>query len=416
MKNSFNDKYLIGLIILGVILGGLSGSLFPEFGVKVSFLGRLFLDALKMIVLPLIIVSITLSIMKVSNLGSLGLKTFVYYLATTAISVFIGILVVTMVHPGEGNLDLIGKLPEILKGKEDMNLIDVFLTKLISPNIFDAAEEYDILPLIVVAILFGAAFSSLGKKGKLMEEIFEITEQAIMKIVYWIILFTPIGLFGLIAGTIGKAGGGSEVFKLIMEISKYFFSVVLGLFIHGFIVLPIILVIFARKNPFIYVSKLGNALMTAFATASSSATLPLTMRSVVENAKVSPRVSRFVLPLGATVNMDGTALYEAVAVIFIAQSYGIELTTAQLIIVFITASLAAIGAAGIPQAGLVTMVIVLQAVGLPLEGVGLILAVDWLLDRFRTTVNVWGDCVGSAVIDRFESNSPGRPFESSINS
>jgi Na+/H+-dicarboxylate symporter len=177
-------------------------------------------------------------------------------------------------------------------------------------------------------------------------------------------------------------------------------TVILGLGIHGLVVLPLILWVFARRRPHVYMGNVSPALLTAFSTASSSATLPLTMECVEKRAGVARRSSCFVLPLGATVNMDGTALYESVAAIFIAQAMGIDMGMGQQVLVFLTATLAAIGAAGIPEAGLVTMVIVLRAVGLPLEGIGLILAVDWLLDRFRTTVNVWGDSVGAGVIEK----------------
>ena len=407
MKKLFGEHYLIIGIILGVILGGLVGSLLPDIGIKLGFLGMLFLNALKMIVLPLIVVSITLSIMKVGNLGSVGLKTLFYYLITTGIAVFIGIVVVNVIHPGDGSMALTGQMPDIVSGKESMSLVDVLLLKFVSPNLFNSAEEFEILPLIVASILFGAAFASLGKESKVIVEVFTILDKAIMKIVHWIMIFTPIGIFSLIAERIGLAGGGSAVMELAMELGKYVLSVVVGLFIHGFIVLPVILILFAKRNPLEYLQNLGKALLAAFSTASSSATLPLTMEGVIDEAKVTPKVGRFVLPLGATINMDGTALYEAVAVIFIAQSYGIELGMAEMVVVFFTATLAAIGAAGIPEAGLVTMVLVLQAVGLPLEGVGLILAIDWLLDRFRTTINVWGDCVGAAVIDRFENGGNG---------
>ncbi len=405
MKKLFGDQHLIFGIILGVILGGLLGSFFPEVGIKLGFLGTIFLNALKMIVLPLVVVSITLSIMKVGNLGSLGLKTLFYYLITTGIAVFIGIVVVNVIHPGDGGMALTGQMPDIVSSKENMSLVDVLLLKFISPNLFNAAEEYEILPLIIASILFGAAFASLGKQSETIVEIFTILDKAIMKIVHWIMFFTPIGIFSLIAERIGIEGGGVAVLELAMELGKYVLSVVVGLGIHAFIVLPIILLLFAKRNPLEYVRYLGKALLTAFSTASSSATLPLTMEGVIDEAKVTPKVGRFVLPLGATINMDGTALYEAVAVIFIAQSYGIDLSMAQMIIVFFTATLAAIGAAGIPEAGLVTMVLVLQAVGLPLEGVGMILAIDWLLDRFRTTVNVWGDAIGASVIDRFEGGN-----------
>lgn len=407
MKKLFGEHYLIIGIILGVILGALVGSYLPLVGVKLGFLGTLFLNALKMIVLPLIVVSITLSIMKVGNLGSLGLKTLFYYLITTGIAVFIGILVVNLIHPGDGGMVLTGQMPDIVSSKENMSLVDVLLLKFVSPNLFNSAEEFEILPLIIASILFGAAFASLGKESKMIVDVFTILDKAIMKIVHWIMIFTPIGIFSLIAERIGMEGGGSAVIELAMEIGKYVLSVVVGLSIHGFIVLPIILILFAKRNPLQYVQHLGKALLTAFSTASSSATLPLTMEGVIDEAKVTPKVGRFVLPLGATINMDGTALYEAVAVIFIAQSYGIDLSMAQMVIIFFTATLAAIGAAGIPEAGLVTMVLVLQAVGLPMEGIAMILAIDWLLDRFRTTVNVWGDCIGAAVIDRLESGNNG---------
>ncbi len=409
MNKQFGGNYLIFGIIIGVLLGGLVGSFFPETGVMLGFLGTLFLNALKMIVLPLIIVSITLSIMKVGNLGSLGVKTLIYYLFTTCIAVFIGILVVNMIHPGVGSAVLSGEMPDIVKAKENMSLFDVLLLKFISPNLFNSAEEFEILPLIIASILFGAAFAALGRESKLIEDIFTILDKAIMKIIHWIMIFTPVGIFGLIAERIGVSGGGTAVLELAMELGKYVLSVVVGLAIHGLIVLPLILYLFTKRNPLGFVKHLSKALLTAFSTASSSATLPLTMEGVIDEAKVNPKVGRFVLPLGATINMDGTALYEAVAVIFIAQSYGIDLSIAQMVIVFFTATLAAIGAAGIPEAGLVTMVLVLQAVGLPLEGVGLILAIDWLLDRFRTTINVWGDCIGAAVIERFEGDDKETP-------
>ena len=403
MKNIISKNRLLFAIILGAILGGVVGSLWPQVGIKFELLGKLFLDLLKMIVLPLIIVSVTLSIMKVGNLGSLGLKTIIYYTATTAIAVFIGIVVVTMINPGDGLMTVSGNIPDIVKGKENMGVIDI-LTSIVSPNLFSSAANYQILPLIVASVLFGIAFGKLGSENKIIIDFFTVVDKAIMMIVHWIILLTPFGIFGLIAYRIGVAGGGSQLWNIISEISKYFFTVLVGLFIHGFIILPAILYIFTKRNPLKYFKHMSEALVTAFSTASSAATLPLTIKNVTEDAKVSDKVGRFVLPLGATINMDGTALYEAVAVIFIAQSYGIGLAGTDLVIVFLTATLAAIGAASIPQAGLVTMIIVLQSVGLPMEGIGLILAVDWLLDRFRTTINVWGDSIGSAVIDDLEKS------------
>jgi solute carrier family 1 (high affinity glutamate transporter) protein 1 len=213
----------------------------------------------------------------------------------------------------------------------------------------------------------------------------------------------PVGIFGLVAGRFGTAmevGGMQAFVEQLAAVGRYMVTVLVGLGIHGLLVLPLVLYFVARRNPFLYFRGMASALLTAFSTASSAATLPLTIETAQENNGVDERATQFVLPLGATINMDGTALYEAVAVIFIAQAMGIELSLMQQLIVVITATLAAIGAAGIPEAGLVTMVIVLRAVDLPLEGIELILAVDWLLDRFRTTVNVWGDAVGAAVVER----------------
>lgn len=401
MKQIIKNNLLILGIIAGVILGGITGSLYPEFGTDLKIIGEIFLDLLKMIVLPLIIVSVTLSIMKLGSPGRLGLKTLIYYTVTTGISVFIGIVVVTVIHPGEGTSFITGNMPGVLSGKEQMGVSDILET-LVTPNIFKAAADYQILPLIVVSVLFGVAFGKLGNDNELIIKIFHILDKAIMLVVHWIIALTPVGIFALIASRLGEAGGGSEVLNLVNQLGKYVLSVVIGLAIHAFLVLPLILTVLGKRNPLTYISSLGQALLTALSTSSSSATLPLTMTNVIEDAGVSDRVGRFVLPLGATINMDGTALYEAVAVIFIAQSYGVTLGVPELVIIFLTATLAAVGAAGIPEAGLVTMVLVLQAVGLPLEGIGLILAIDWLLDRFRTTVNVWGDSVGAAVIDQLE--------------
>lgn len=401
MESFISKNRLVLGIIAGVLLGGAVGSFFPEFGAGTQIIGELFLNALKMVVLPLIIVSVTLSIMKVGNLGSLGLKTIAYYAATTAIAVSIGIAVVTMVQPGDGSEMLKGTMPEVVKSKEGFKVTDI-LRQISTPNLFESAYEFQILPIIIASLLFGIAFGKLNKEKQLVLDLFESMDKAIMKVVHWIIALTPIGIFGLIAGKIGEAGGGDEVLRLAMQLGKYVFCVLLGLLIHGFVILPLLLRALSGRNPVTYFKDLSESLLTAFSTASSSATLPLTITNVTENAKVSPKISKFVLPLGATVNMDGTALYESVAVIFIAQSYGIHLGGGELVVVFLTATLAAIGAAGIPEAGLVTMVLVLQAVGLPIEGVGMILAIDWFLDRFRTTINVWGDSIGAAVIEKLE--------------
>ena len=295
-----------------------------------------------------------------------------------------------------------------VQGKEGRNVVnavrDVVLD-MVPTNVFDSMAKMDVLPLIVFSLLLGAVLTVLGERGRPAIEVVSSLNDAIMRLVQWVMIVAPVGIFGLLAGRIGSEGGFDGMLPELMAVGKYSLTVVIGLAIHGFITLPLILAFVGRRNPLHYVRGMSTALLNAFSTASSSATLPLTMNGCEQNNGISNRTSSFVLPLGATINMDGTALYEAVAVMFIAQVYGIEMGPVQQIVVFLTATLAAIGAAGIPEAGLVTMVIVLNAVGLPIEGITLILAVDWLLDRFRTTVNVWGDAIGAGVIDTYERGS-----------
>ncbi|MDP6748408.1 MAG: dicarboxylate/amino acid:cation symporter, partial [Candidatus Poribacteria bacterium] len=274
---------------------------------------------------------------------------------------------------------------------------------MIPTNVFKAMVQMDILPLILFSLLLGGALTVVGGHSATAIKTISALNDGVMKIVHWIMIVSPVGIFGLIAGKIGAEGGFDGFLPELMAVGKYSLTVVLGLSIHGIIVLPILLSFFGRRNPLSFFSGMATALLNAFSTASSSATLPLSMEGLENNNQISNRTTSFVLPLGATINMDGTALYEAVGAIFIAQVYGINLGPAQQLVIVLTATLAAIGAAGIPQAGLVTMVIVLKAVDLPIEGIGLILTVDWLLDRFRTTVNVWGDGVGAGIIETLEN-------------
>ncbi len=405
-------NFLLPAIIAGVFVGVVSGAVFPEFSLSVGFVGDIFLDLLKMMVIPLVMVSITLGVMRLRDFRSVGMKTLFYYLITTAISVSIGIMVVTLLHPG--GPETLGVMTDEMKSQAFMKVegksagLEEVLGSMFTSNIFKSAVDFQILPLIVFSLLFGLALARTGAAAAPLESLLTSLDGAIMKLVHWIINLTPIGVACIIAARIGKAGGGEAIYSMAAGIGKYMLAVIVGLGIHGLIVLPLMLFVFSRRNPLQYFRQMSKALLTAFSTASSSATLPLTMTSAIEEAKVSPKVGNFVLPLGATVNMDGTALYEAVAVIFIAQVYAVPLEPAHLLVIFLTATLAAIGAAGIPEAGLVTMVIVLTSVGLPLEGIGLLLSVDWLLDRFRTTVNVWGDSVGAAVVDKItQGASPG---------
>jgi Na+/H+-dicarboxylate symporter len=392
------NRYIIIGIIVGIILGSILGWYFGEKMMWASFFGTMFLNALRMIVIPLIVTSMitgVISLGDVRKLGRTGVKTILYYVATTGISVTIGIILVNVIQPGVTSGSEIAA-QEAMTRPGEYSFLDVILG-MVPPNIVKAMSETKVLPLILVSLVFGGIITTMGERGKPLKELFEAGNEVIMKFVHIIMLFAPIGVFGLIAGKLAAAGGADFGLELL-KLGKYFITVIIGLSIHAVIVLPLILVWFGRRRPLKYAANVMQAVITAWSTASSSATLPVTMECAEENNRINHKAASFVLPLGATINMDGTGLYEAVAAIFIAQLYGIDLTISQQIVIFFTANLAAIGAAGIPEAGLVTMVMVLESVGLPIEGIGMILAIDWFLDRFRTAVNVWGDSVGAAVI------------------
>ena len=245
------------------------------------------------------------------------------------------------------------------------------------------------------SLVFGVAIASVGEEGKPVLKFFEAFVSIMMKLTSWIINLAPIGVLFLVAGSVIEMKNPAQIFA---SLAWYFATVLIGLAIHSMVVLPVIYGVITRSSPFGFIKNMGNALATAFGTASSSATLPVTMDALEQKNNIDPRISRFVLPIGATINMDGTALYEAVAAIFIAQVRGVALDAGKVAAISITATCASIGAAGIPQAGLVTMVMVLQTVGLPSNDVALILAVDWLLDRFRTAINVLGDSLGAGIV------------------
>ena len=394
-----SNLILVG-IVAGIVAAFVGVSLFGEAMTVFGWMGDLFLRALKMIIVPLIMASMIVGITglgDVRKLGRVGGLTVLYYATTTGLAVALGIVLVNLFRPGVGiELAAGAATPDAVVGKEQLGFADIVLS-FVSDNIFEAMAELDILPIIVFSLVLGAILTTLGEAGRPVIAFFHGLNEAIMKMVHLIMWFAPFGVFGLVAARFGEAG---DLPTLVGGLGRYMTTVLVGLAIHGLVVLPLILWLFGRRNPFRYLGNMATPLLTAFSTASSSATLPLTIEATEEKNQVSREAAYFVLPLGATINMDGTALYESVAAIFIAQAVGIDLTAGQQVMIFLTATLAAVGAAGIPQAGLVTMVIVLRAVGLPLEGIGLILAVDWLLDRFRTTVNVWGDSVGAGVIDR----------------
>jgi len=398
MREMTENKLLFSMIV-AILAGGVAGFVWGEAMASVAWMGELFLTTLKMLIVPLVAASIITGVAglgDVRKLGRMGGYAVAYYACTTLIAVSIGLLMANLWQPGVG-VDLASgaAAPEPAVG--DVSVTDLILS-LVHPNIIDAAANMKLLPIIVFCILLAAALSTLGEKGRPVIAFFEGLNEAMMCIVEWIMVFAPLGVFALIASKLGSAGGGEAFVAQLAGLARYALAVISGLLAHA-AVLCAILMLIARRSIAEYLKHMGTALVTAFSTASSSATLPLTLEGV-KLAGVDEKARRFVLPLGATINMDGTALYEAVAVLFIAQAYGIDLNFGQQMLVLLTATMAAIGAAGIPEAGLVTMVIVLEAVGLPLDGIGLILAIDWFLDRCRTTINVFGDSVGAAVVGR----------------
>ncbi len=391
-------------IFIGIVAGILAGKLIgPPVQVIADPLGQIFLRLLKMIIVPLILSSITYGVLGVGdtrNLGRLGGKTLLYYMFTSTVAILTGLLLVNLFAPGVGSALVLHKTP-VLENVDANEIWRIFL-RMIPENPVQAMVRGDMLAVIFFSILFGIFATRLPERGRLFfTEFFEHFFEVMMKMTRFIITFAPIGIFGLIASIVAQTG-----FSAFASLLKFFLVVVAALLIHASITLPLLLRLAGRiPHPFRHLRAMTEALLTAFSTASSNATLPVTMRCVEENSGVSNRTTSFVLPLGATINMDGTALYECVVAIFIAQVYGIHLNFLQQFIIVFTALLTSIGVAGVPMASLVAIAIILKAVGLPLEGIGLIMVTDRILDMMRTTVNVWSDSVGAVVIARSEGET-----------
>ena len=388
-------------ILIAFALSVLYGLFFAEYIYLVSWMGDIFINALKMIIIPLIFTSIISGIANVGsgdNLGRLGVKTIAYYLSTSTAALFTGLVIVNIFKPGVGaDLGFANQVEGLGVAKESFGST---LMNIVPDNLFVAMVENQMLSIIFFAILMGFFISKTKEKSqKILLGFFDSLFELIMKITLFVIRFTPYGIFGIVAKQIAENNDLGELFS---RLGLFMLVVILALFIHAFVLLPIVLKTIGRVSPIKHFNAMRTPLITAFSTSSSNATLPLTMNAVKKNSGVSTKISSFTLPLGATVNMDGTALYELVAAMFIAQAYGIELTFTEQIIGVLTGLLASIGAAGIPMAGLVMISVVLSAMGLPLEGVGLILAVDRILDMFRTTVNVWSDSCGAVIIAKSE--------------
>ncbi|UCX05074.1 dicarboxylate/amino acid:cation symporter [Shewanella sp. HL-SH4] len=397
------SKILIGMGT-GIILGLLLRNLFPDsLFIKdyiteglLHVLGAIFISSLKMLVVPLVFVSLvcgTCSLSDPSKLGRLGGKTISFYLFTTAIALTISIVAAILVHPG--NASLVSSTMEYTV-KEAPSLSEVIIN-IVPDNPIQAMTQGNMLQIILFAVIFGFAISHIGERGERVARFFNDINEVIMRVVTLVMQLAPYGVFALMAKlslTLGMETFGSVV--------KYFLLVVVVLLIQGLVVYPILLKVFSGLSPLMFLRKMRDVQLFAFSTASSNATLPVTIEASEHRMGVDNKIASFTLPLGATINMDGTAIMQGVATVFIAQVFGIELSLTDYAMVVVTATLASIGTAGVPGVGLIMLAMVLNQVGLPVEGIALIIGVDRLLDMIRTAVNVTGDTVATVIIAKSE--------------
>ena len=392
-------------ILLGLLAGGAFGFFWGDSVGSVAWLGDVFLRALRMLIVPLVVTSIASGVASIGggrDLGRIGLKTIGYYGATSLLAACLGLLLVNVLRPGVGaelgfGEDVAGI--ELASGSFGSTLVEA-----VPSNLFEALASNNMLQVIFLAFLFGYSMTRLtSENGRLIVKATSGAFELMMQVTLLVMRFAPLGIFGLMASVVAReASDLASLGQLVSRLGLFVLVVLLGLGFHAGVTLPALLKLLGGINPLKHARAMTTPLLTAFSTASSSATLPLTIEAVEKKAGVSNRISSFVLPLGATINMDATALYECVAALFIAQAYGIELSLAQQMIVIATALLVSVGAAGIPMAGLVMMSMILSAVGLPLEGIGLVLGVETFLGMCRAAVNIWGDSCGAVLIARSE--------------
>ena len=397
-------------ILLGAIIGIAVGLYFHELGAESglvkgglyasNLIGTLFIDLLKMILIPLVFCSIAVGIANLrqhSQMHRVWVTTLVFFMFTMAIAITIGMVASNYFKPGAG-LQIAMFADAMGNFKAQQLPLPEFIAQFLHGlfmNPFAALATGDVLAVVIFALILGVALVIGGERYKnilvLLQEGLELT----MRIVGWIMVLAPFGIAALLIKLVATQDSA-----MLGTMAKFMAVVISTTLLHGIVILPLLLYLITGKTPLWFWKGSREALITAFATSSSSATLPVTMRCTTQHLHVKPEIAGFVVPLGATVNMDGTALYEAAAALFIANLIGIELNLTQQMIVFVTAMIAAIGAPGIPSAGMVTMVMVLQSVGLPVEAIAILLPIDRLLDTLRTTVNVQGDMIGSLVVQK----------------
>ncbi len=391
-------------ILIGIALGVLFGLFLFDYIKYIEWMGTLFLRALKMIIIPLVFSSLILGVAsmgKSSDLGRIAGKTLLFYLCTTAIAIVIGVVLVNLFKPGVGASIPIQEQATVVGGDTDfVNL----LVNIVPANIFEDMAKGNLLPVIFFAIIFGVFITKSSEKSRdALLSFFNAVFEVVMKMTMFVISFAPYGIFAIVASMIAKEAGDLErLGNILGSLGFYTLIVWIGCLIQGLVVLPSCVYFLGHENPWRFIQKMSSPILTAFSTCSSGAALPIAMRDIEEKCGVSNKIAGFALPLGATINMNGTALYEGVTVLFIAQVYGVDLSIAQQFLVLGTVLLAAIGTAGIPMAGLVMLSVVLTVVGLPMEGVGLVLAVQQLCDMPRTAVNSFGDQCAAVVVAKSE--------------
>ena len=387
-------------ILIGLLIKFFPNLFFADYLlVMTDLVGRIFIKSLKMILVPLVFFSIVVG---VSNLGGgknsslIWKSTFLYFMITMSIAITLALVVMNIVQPGVGlSIESWQSVNNNLPAT--MTISEFFKQFLLSlfENPFHSLASGKILPLIVFSIIIGIALNDRQGSFKAAKDLFTSLYEVMLKIVHWLMLFAPFGVFALLVNMVV-----SQDLGLFSQLGIFIFTVIFLILFHGVVILPTILFFLTKITPMNLWRDGKPAFITAFATSSSAATLPITLSVANDNFKTSRGVSNFVLPLGATMNMDGTALYEAAAALFIANLVGMDLTLAQQLILFFTAMVASIGAPGIPSAGMVTMAMVLQVLGLPLEALAILLPMDRLIDTFRTTINVEGDLVGTLIVDK----------------
>ena len=405
-KKTITEKILIAFIfgiVFGIILNFLKEYSFTLYNIVTDNIlstgGEIFLRALKMLVVPIVFCSLICGICNLKDFTSLGrisIKTISFYIFTTSVAISIAILLASIINPGEGfKSQIITNEIEINKAPK----ISEILINIIPLNPFESLVKGNMLQVIFFALLIGSAISISKSKGKSANDFFISLNEVILQALQIIMIFAPFGIFCLISNTFATQG-----FEMILELGKYFFTVVIVLFIHMFLIYGSLIKILSKISPIYFFKNIKECIFFAFSTSSSSATIPITLRNVTENLKVKKKVASFTIPLGSTINMDGTAIMQGVATVFIANIYGQNLFLVDYLTIILTATLASIGTAGVPGVGLIMLGMVLTQVGLPLEGIAIVMGVDRLLDMLRTSVNVSGDATISFLIDQSENN------------